>query len=232
MLAGAGARRTLRLASANLVDRSVSKPLAERRRSLVRLLPESLVIASMLLMGCGGADRYVWYSQLPKSEWSAVTGEYVVGVGDMIDIRVYQQEEVSGSFKVRSDGRIALPLAGEIVVAGKHPSALAHELEGRLKPYIVVPRVTVNVTDSRPVVITTMGEITTKGVVSIEKPAPLVQALAQCGGLTEFGDESRIFVLRRYPSFQRIRFTLEAIINNVDGAAVFPLRTGDTLMVE
>lgn len=214
------------------MQRKLRKLPARRRRQRAGFFATAILVALAFTTSCASAGKYIWYSELPRSDWTAAAGEYVIGVGDSIDIRVYQQEEVSGTFKVRSDGRISLPLAGEVVMAGKHPSTLAQELEARLKPYIVVPRVTVNVADSRPVQITTMGEVTTKGAVTIEKPARLVQALAQCGGLTEFGDEDRIFVIRQFPTFQRIRFTYDAIMNNIDNAGTFPLRTGDMIVVE
>lgn len=156
----------------------------------------------------------------------------MIGIGDSISIRVYEQEAVSASGKIRRDGRIALPLVGELVVAGKTPSGLARELEGRLKQFIVSPRVTVNVEQSQPISVSTLGEIGHIGTMTLEPPGNMIQAVAQAGGLTEYANESRIFVLRQFPNFQRIRFTYEAIVNNENGAATFPLRTGDVIVVD
>ena len=186
----------------------------------------------LVVTSCSSSGPYTWYTRVPKSEWGSPTGEYVIGVGDTISIRVYEQEAVSASGKIRRDGRIALPLVGELMVAGKAPSALARELETKLKQFIVSPRVTVNVEQSQPIQVTTLGEIGTKGTLTLEPPATLIQALAQAGGLTEYADESAIFVLRFLPTFQRIRFDYDAIIENDAGAATFPLRTGDVIMVE
>ncbi|HEV8549426.1 MAG TPA: polysaccharide biosynthesis/export family protein, partial [Polyangiaceae bacterium] len=102
-------------------------------------------VALSLTVACSSVGQFVWYSQLPRSEWDAASGEYVIGVGDNIAVRVYEQEGLSGSGKIRSDGRMSLPLVGDVVFAGKHPSAIAKELETRLKPFVVAPRVTVNV---------------------------------------------------------------------------------------
>ena len=101
--------------------------------------------------GCASAGAFTWYQDVPNADWRTDVSEYVIGVGDTINIRVYEQEGVSGSVKIRRDGRIALPLAGELVVAGKHPYALAREIESKLKEFIVSPRVTVNVETSQPV---------------------------------------------------------------------------------
>ncbi len=215
------------LPSASL-GRSPVRPEQPRRRSW--WLGACLFFA--LTSGCSSAGQYVWYSQLPRADWGQSTGEYVIGLGDTVTVRVYEQEGLSGSFKVRSDGRVAVPLAGEFVLAGKHPSEVARDLETRLKAFVVQPHVTVNVEESRPITVSTLGEVTTKGVLTLEPPARLIQALAQSGGLTDFADDGRIFVLRQFPKFQRIRFTYEAIVNNTDGAANFPLRTGDVIVVE
>jgi polysaccharide export outer membrane protein len=118
------------------------------------------------------------------------------------------------------------------MVAGKHPSELAREIEGRLKQFVVSPRVTVNVDLSQPVVVSTLGEVANAGTLTLEPPAGLIQAVSQAGGPTDYADKSRIFVLRQFPAFQRIRFTYEAILNNEDGAATFPLRSGDVLVFE
>ncbi len=182
--------------------------------------------------GCGSTGKFVWYSELPTSDWGSVTGEYLIGVGDTINIRVYEQDGISASMKIRRDGRIALPLAGEVMAAGKHPSELARELEGRLKEFIVTPRVIVNVDASQAVTITAVGEIGHIGSLTLDPPGQLIQALAQAGGPSEYADKSRIFVMRQFPKFQRIRFTYDAVLHNEGGAATFPMRTGDVIVIE
>lgn len=184
------------------------------------------------VIGCAGPGQFTWYSELPKSEWESIRGEYVIAIGDSISIRVYEQDNVSGSFKIRRDGRIALPLAGEMMVAGKHPSQLAREIEVALKQFIVSPKVTVNIESSQPITVTSVGEIGHVGTITVDPPGQLIQALAQGGGPTDYADKSRIFVLRQFPTFRRIRFTYDAILRNEGGAATFPLQTGDVISIE
>jgi len=164
--------------------------------------------------------------------WKTDVTEYVISVGDTVGIRAYEQEAFSTSVKVRRDGRIALPLIGEITAAGKHPNEFAREIEVRLKEFIVSPRVTVNVEQWQPVTVTAIGEIAHIGAVTLEPPARLIEAIAQAGGPNDFADRSRIFVLRQFPKFQRIRFTYDSIVHNEEGAAGFPLRTGDVIVIE
>jgi polysaccharide export outer membrane protein len=187
---------------------------------------------SLLGTSCASAGEYTWFKDVPAAEWGASSSEYVIGVGDSISIRVYEQDSLSGTFKIRRDGRIALPLAGELLVAGKRPSEFAHEIEMHLKEFVVTPRVTVNVEVSQPVTITLVGEIAKVGSVTLEPPARLIEALAAAGGPNDFADKSRIFVLRQFPKFQRLRFTYDAILHNEGGAAGFPLRSGDAVVVE
>jgi polysaccharide export outer membrane protein len=202
-------------------------------RSLARLLLlAQLGLASFAVAGCASAGNFTWYRDMPASDWGSDMGEYVIGVGDSINIRVYEQENLSGTAKIRRDGRISLPLAGELVAAGKHPSQLAGEIEGHLKQFIVTPRVTINVETSQPVTVTAVGEIAHVGALTLEPPARLIEALAQAGGPSDYADKSRIFVLRQFPSFQRIRFTYDAVLRNEKNAATFPLRTGDVIVIE
>ncbi len=188
--------------------------------------------AGRVVFGCASAGEFTWFRDVPPSQWGTAPGEYVIGVGDSINIRVYEQDGVSGTFKIRRDGRIALPLAGELVVAGKRPSELGHEIESRLKEFIVTPRVTVNVETSQPVTVTALGELAKVGTLTLDPPARLIEALAQAGGPNDFADKSRIFVLRQFPKFERLRFTYDAILHNEGGAASFPLRTGDVIVIE
>jgi len=169
---------------------------------------------------------------MPESERGGQAGDYVIGVGDSISIRVYEQDGLSGDLKVRRDGKVALPILGEIVAAGKRPLELSRELEGRWKEFVVSPRVTINVTSAQPIVVTVVGEVTRVGTLTLEPPARLVEALAQSGGPGEYADKSKIFVLRQFPTYKRIRFTWDALLRNEQGEAGFAMRTGDVIVIE
>jgi polysaccharide export outer membrane protein len=180
---------------------------------------------------CGGSGSYVWYQQLPP-EAATVSNEYVIAVGDTVSIRVLGHEEMTLRQRVRADGRLALLLIGDVEAAGKRPSALKAELEGRLKDYIVSPSVAVNIDETQPLTILMLGEVSKPGVIPLEQDPRLARALALAGGLTEFASRSGIFVVRGQPKPTRIRFTYEAIYRNVGGAGDFPLERGDLIEVE
>ncbi len=218
-------------ASYHAANVTYSEPKRAAVFDLKRAIPLSLLL-SIASPGCASAGQYVWYSELPKTEQGVDTGDYVIGVGDSVNIRVYEQDGLSGEIKIRNDGKIGLPLAGEVVAAGKRPFDLSREIEQRMKEFIVSPRVVVNVTVAHPVSVTVVGEVGAVGTLTMDPPARLVDALAKSGGLNDFADTSKIFVLRQFPAFRRVRFKWEDIMRNAGGAATFPLRTGDVVVVE
>jgi polysaccharide export outer membrane protein len=192
------------------------------------------VLAATLLfvVGCAGAGNYVWVHDLPPTTGDPGSGAYLIGPGDLLNVRVYGQEDMSGRARVRRDGRIAVPFVGEVQTQGKTPAAVAKEIEERLKTYVNAPRVTVAVEEFQPVTVAVLGEVTHPGTVTIDASGGVMQALANAGGLTEFADRDRIFVLRRMPLSRRIRFTYDALVRNDPKAATFSLMAGDVVVVE
>jgi polysaccharide biosynthesis/export protein len=196
-----------------------------------RLVTGLALAIGLLSSACASTGPFTWYHALPASEWQDPSASYVIAAGDTIFIRVYDQDPLSTRGKIRTDGKIAMPFVGELLAAGKRPDELGREVEARLKQFFVEPRVIVNVEDSPPVLVSVLGEVSVRGNLAIAKPATLMSALAQSGGLNEFADRESIFVIRQTPTFQRIRFTYEALVKD-KGAGRFPLRTGDTILVE
>lgn len=180
---------------------------------------------------CGGSGQYVWFSDLP-AEAISQAGDYIVGVGDVVSIRVLGHDDMNVRGPVRADGRMAIPLVGEIDVEGRRPSTIRTELERRLKDYIVSPSVTFNVDQAEPVTVSILGEVTRPGAYKLEGSPTLAQALALGGGLNEYASRDGIFVIRRQPVSIRIRFTYRAVRQNLSQAAVFPMHRGDVLVVE
>jgi polysaccharide export outer membrane protein len=178
---------------------------------------------------CAGPGSYVWYNALPSE---ALNAEYLISVGDMVSVRVLSHEEMTTRIRVRADGRIALPIIGEVEARGKRPSALRSELEARLKDYIVAPSVTLNIDETQPAHFVVLGEVAHAGVFPLEPTTRLADGLALSGGITEFASHDRIFVVRTTPERIRIRFTYEALTRNDGSAATFRLHPDDVIVVE
>ena len=127
-------------------------------------------------------------------------------------MRVFEQEAMSSRVKVRADGKVALPFLGETGVRGKRPSDVARELETKLKEYVLSPKVTVNVDEYQPINVAVIGEVSHPGSYPLEATSGVMQALASAGGMTEYADRDRIFVLRKTPALRRIRFTFDSLL--------------------
>jgi polysaccharide export outer membrane protein len=164
----------------------------------------------------------------------ALPSDERVTAGDMLNVRVFNQEPMSARGRVRSNGAFALPILGEVPVEGKRPAELARELEVQLEKYIVSPHVNVTIEETAPVKVSVVGEVRRAGPLALEAPARVVHALAGAGGVTEFADDSRIFVLRQAASgqVQRIRFTYEELSRGEPHATSFRLHNGDVIVVE
>jgi len=180
---------------------------------------------------CGGSGQYIWFSDLSPDD-NSTSSDYIIGVGDIVNIRVLGHEDMSVRGPVRPDGRMAIPLVGEIDVRGRRPSVIRTELERRLKEYIVSPSVTLNVDAAEPITVSILGEVAHPGAYKLEGSATLAQALALGGGLTEYASRDSIFLIRQQPATVRIRFTYRALSQNLSQAAEFPMHRGDILIVE
>jgi polysaccharide export outer membrane protein len=193
-----------------------------------------VVMAIAALGGCASTGEYVWVTALPPTEISAVHGaEYVIVEGDVLAVRVVGQDSASATTRVRSDGRISLPLIGDVIARGHTPTTLARDIEARLKPFIVVPSVSVAVQETQAAKVSIVGEVVHPGVYVLGDDAHLLQALALAGGTTDFAASDKIFVLRATATAPiRIRFTWRRLTHGDLPDSQFTLRGGDTVVVE
>jgi polysaccharide export outer membrane protein len=187
------------------------------------------VLAALVTAGCGTTGPYVWASDLKSAEVGSA--DYAIVTGDVISVKVFNQDAMSTHAKVRSDGKIAMPFLGDILVTGKSPAALAKELETGLKAFINAPNVTVTVDEFQPTTVTVIGEVGKPGAVAVERNAGVLEALAGAGGLTENASRDDIYVLRQTPVARRIRFTYDSLVL-YPPVQTFRLRPGDIIVVE
>jgi polysaccharide biosynthesis/export protein len=213
-----------------LNDRSPTRTV----RRLASLFAAAVVMAGA--SGCasgGNGGPFVWAPEYVARTPSAANSAYVVGVGDLIAVQVYDNEKISTRGRVRSDGKLAIPLINDVLVAGKTPTEVAADVEKALKDgnMVLAPRVNVVVEDVLPIRITVLGAVSRAGTYSVDAGSGVAEALAGAGGLTEFAKKDRIFVLRKVPSPIRIRFTF-ASLTDTGPAGSFKLQQGDIVVVE
>jgi polysaccharide export outer membrane protein len=192
------------------------------------------LIALLLLAtaSCAVEGPFIWADQLPSSRAHPEPNS-AIAAGDLLNVRVWNQDGLSGRVRVGPDGKTSLLFINEIVAAGKSPAQLGKEIQYRLEGYFAKPVVSVAVEESKPIMISVLGEVTHPGSYAFSASASVLQALASAGGLTDFAGTDRIFVVRTTQgAVDRIRFSLKSLTGTVGLAPLFELRAGDVVVVE
>jgi len=206
-------------------------PFPSAQRWAARAACAASLLFALGTAGCGAHGSYVWVDDYTGA---ASPSDYVIGAGDTLQVRVFNQEGMSAKARVRDDGKVSLPFLNDVVAAGYKPQVLAQQIQTRLKDFINTPVVTVSVEEERPLQISVLGQVTKPGQYVLDRGAGVLQAVAAAGGLTEYGHKDRVFVLRRVPgrSPERIRFNLDDLFHADPKALAFRLGQGDAVVAE
>ncbi len=164
--------------------------------------------------------------------------DYRVGPGDLLEIDVFDVEELKRTVRVRPDGTISLPLLGRLTVAGETTSELEGSLERQLgADYLWNPQVSVFVREYRAHAVSVLGEVNEPGVFYLREPRTLVEILSEAGGMTERAG-TVVHVRRRVPTPAPGQPTVETIEVALDehlaedaGLADLPLADDDVVIV-
>jgi polysaccharide export outer membrane protein len=184
-------------------------------------------LVALPLAGCG-ATPFVWIDELAQQR---DVDDYLIAPGDVVGVRVFNQENMSTRARVRSDGKMALPFLGDVELRGKTPTAVSKELGVRFKEFVVSPMVTVSVEETQPTVVSVLGEVAHPGNFTLDASSGVLQALAAAGGFTDYASRDAIYVARR-ASGPRVRFTFSSLAHGEGRAATFRLHAGDVVIVE
>lgn len=158
---------------------------------------------------------------------------YVIGENDLLDIDVWKQTEVSKTVPVRPDGKISLPLVGQIQASGLTPLQLQSDITEKLKEYISNPEVTVIVVSPRSHQVNIVGQIARPGQYPLSESMTVLDAIAAAGGFRDFAKETKVYVLRPMPDGTRVRlkFNYKNVIKGKDLQENVTLKPGDTIVV-
>lgn len=164
---------------------------------------------------------------------SVAPAQYRIGSGDLLEVIVWKEQEASvPGVVVRADGRIGLPFAKEIEVAGLTAAEAENAISGRLKPYINEPDVTVIVREVHSKRIYMVGAVKREGIIDLKYPMTVLQALAEAGGLTDYAKRKRIYILRNENGKQnKIYFNYDAVIRGEDMRQNIEVQPDDTVVV-
>lgn len=184
----------------------------------------------VFLAACGGTGPYVWVDSLPATATSNAN-DVIISDGDNLTVKVFNQDPLSTQQRVRTDGKIAMPVIGEVAARGKRPSALAAEIQDRLKSVVVAPSVTVTMEQAGDLKVSVVGEVRQSGVFQLDRGSNVLTALAAAGGLNDYADGDKVFVVRRSLP-QRVRFRYTDLRSADPKSIQFTLQGGDVVVVE
>ncbi len=159
-----------------------------------------------------------------------IAAEYRLGAGDKLRIEVYKDAQLSQSVQIRPDGKITLPLVGDIEATNRTPLELRDEITKSLREFMTNPVVTVIVVEALSSQVFITGQVARSGPVQIFGPTTIVQAIAMAGGLAEWANKRDVRVLRPGPTgTQTIRVNYQEALDG-ESRPVY-LRSGDTVVV-
>ena len=158
---------------------------------------------------------------------------YVIGLDDVLNVNVWKEPEVSRTVPVRSDGKISLPLAGEVQASGSTPKQLEQELASRLRSFISDPEVTVIVEQIRSQKFNILGQVMRPGAFPLTNSPTVLDAIALAGGFRDFAKQKAIYVLRQNGdgTQSRLPFNYKDVIKGKNSEQNIKLQPNDTIVV-
>ena len=174
-----------------------------------------------------GADATAATAQTGNSNSS-----YVIGASDVLTITVWREPTLSGSILVRPDGMISLALLGDVQASGLTPLQLSDQVATKLKKYIQDPKVSVVVAQIHSKLVFLLGEVGRKGPVDMTPGMTLLEAISAAGGVTDFANTKKMYVLRNEKVGSQTRISVnykEALKGN--STFNIALKPGDTIVV-
>ena len=199
------------------------------KRTVISHLAAALTLAVCTLAPVAAKDKDD-KKPLPQAPATLGDAEYRLGPGDKLRIEVYKDAQLSQSVQVRPDGKITLPLVGDLEATGRTPIELRDTIAKSLKEYVTNPTVTVIVVEATVATAYVMGEVNHPGAVTLQAPLTVMQALAMAGGLKDFADAKNIRVLRpRASGVEALSFNYKEALKS--SRAPIYLRAGDSVVV-
>ena len=171
----------------------------------------------------------------PTTTSSSAGDNYRVRANDILEVKVYQELDLSGKVQVREDGNVRLPLINETVrVAGMSVTEIENRIRGLLaKDYVRDPRVSVSISEMSKLMFTVMGQVNRANTYAMpnNKPVSLLQAIGMAGGYTRLANPKKIYLKRTVGGQEKVTVVnAEEMARNPSGT-IF-LRDGDVIDVK
>ncbi|MDA8256274.1 MAG: polysaccharide export protein [Betaproteobacteria bacterium] len=190
-----------------------------------------VVLAVAAMAGCSITPSYPPAPERTgQFDWN-----YLIGPGDSVQVFVWRNPEVSGSFPIRPDGKMTMNLIEDMQASGKTPTQLARDIEKALAKYIQEPIVTVIMGggigpfDQQ---IRVIGEAAKPQALSFREKMSLIDLMIAVGGITDFAAGNKAYILRTVDGKQeRLGVRLEDLLKAGDISANVDMKPGDVLVV-
>lgn len=167
----------------------------------------------------------------PAAAGSTSSESYVIGPSDVLNITVWKEPTLSGTILVRPDGMISLALLGDVQASGLTPLELSSQIATKLKKYIQEPNVSVVINQIHSKVVYLLGEVTKPGPVEMTPGMTLLAAISSGGGLTNFANSKKMYILRKEAGTQqKIPVKYKDALKG-DSTLNMVLKPGDTIVV-
>lgn len=177
------------------------------------------------LAGCGDPPP----SQYPAQQ--VYVEDTTLGPGDVFEVRVFRQDDMTGTYSVSSEGAISFPLIGMVAAAGRTPAELEREIRDRLADgYLREPQVSVLVKEYRSKKISVFGQVREPGTFGFSEGMTVVEAVARAGGFTDLARKNAVTVTRKV-SGKSTRYTVPVEDIGEGKAENFHVRPGDVVFV-
>ena len=165
---------------------------------------------------------------------SYASGDYKIGPEDVIEVIVWRNADLTKTVTVRPDGKISLPLIGDVMALRLTPAQLTKEIQNRLKEFKENPNVSVVVQQVNSYGVFVLGEVVHPGKYQLKTYTTVLQAVSLAGGFTPYASKNKMFVLRKIPEKDteiRIPIDYKEIVSGEDSNHNTVLIPGDTLVV-
>jgi len=154
-----------------------------------------------------------------------------VGAGDVLEIRVYGEKDMTGTYRVEADGSIVFPHIGKVKVAGKTPPVIGFRIARKLRAgYLRNPQVTVFVKEYNSKKVTVFGHVKKPGIFRYTDNMTIIQAITEAGGFTDLADQDSTIVTR-FKEGRKYRLRVKVKSIGEGRAQNFVVRPGDVIWV-
>jgi len=189
-------------------------------------------IGFMMVLGCATTSR-----EALDEAAKPVSKEFLLGPEDVLEVTVWRNQDLSRTVVVRPDGKISLPLIGDVQASGLSAAQVAAKIAARLTEFKENPNVSVSIKEVNSYFIYVLGEVLKPGKYPIKSYATVLQGVSLAGGFTPYASKNKMQVIRTLTNGDgnenqlRIPVPYNELISGKGEIENFVLKSGDTIVV-